>query len=120
VKAHSKKIDDVEMEIDKLSRKAVTASQKEQLNSLRQKLQELEAQQTEFQSFCTDAFKQIARFQVSDKHVNMKDLGRRVKIEVNRLQGALPIYAKKSAIIEAVKNNLTTLIVGSTGSGKST
>ena len=43
-----------------------------------------------------------------------------VMLELNRLNEALPIYAKKIEILEAIRNNRVTTLVGNTGIGKST
>ena len=40
--------------------------------------------------------------------------------ECNRLQAALPIYARRSEIIETILSHQVTILVGETGSGKST
>ena len=45
-----------------------------------------------------------------------KDFGR----ECSRFLKALPIYAKRRVIVDAVKNNQVVILIGQTGSGKST
>ena len=40
--------------------------------------------------------------------------------ENNRLVGSLPIYGKKTSLLEMIQNNRTSIVLGETGSGKST
>ncbi|XP_042221163.1 ATP-dependent RNA helicase DEAH12, chloroplastic-like [Homarus americanus] len=48
------------------------------------------------------------------------DIRLKLAIECNRLKSAFPIYARRSDIVDTVKSNQVSVIIGETGSGKST
>ena len=50
----------------------------------------------------------------------MVHLRRRFGVECKRLETALPIYARRTDIVEAVRGNAVCVVLGETGSGKST
>ncbi|KAI8791932.1 ATP-dependent RNA helicase DEAH12, chloroplastic [Biomphalaria glabrata] len=81
------------------------------------KIEELEKQKEEF-------LKQWEILNMTSVTRTLNDAGRtvmrQVGIECNRLKMALPMYARRQDIIEKVTSNQVSVILGETGSGKST
>ena len=91
--------------------------------ALKQKKEELELQQDEFQRFET----QVSSCLLDRKHQSLSHVKRTVEIlrtnvcrECRRLNAALPMYARKTTITDTVKENQVCVVLGETGSGKST
>ena len=93
---------------------------------VQQQIEECRHQENEFSEFCKTLLKSLKNLQDSapaarkplDERVTTmrKDFGR----ECGRFLKALPIYAKRRVIVETVQANQVTILVGETGSGKST
>ena len=89
--------------------------------ALESKLEELTLQRDEF----TIYHKRILeRIEALGKHTKPNDEVKKLRLEFGlecrKLTAALPIYARRSHIIDIVGNNSVTVILGETGSGKST
>ncbi|XP_021370464.1 ATP-dependent RNA helicase DEAH12, chloroplastic-like isoform X2 [Mizuhopecten yessoensis] len=125
---HKAKIDEVTEKLKKLKKSKDKFMSLEEYfvvdserQALKDKQEELELQQKEFQNFITSAhqkFVEMLDSAVCDKPAIsiMKAFG----VECNRLDKALPMYARRSDILDIVKNNQVSVIIGETGSGKST
>ena len=99
---------------------------KGQRTVLQQQLEECQLQENEFLEYCKTLLKVLKHLESSlpatrkpleEKVGTMrKDFGK----ECSRFLKALPIYAKRRVIVEAVQANQVTILIGETGSGKST
>ncbi|XP_060068718.1 uncharacterized protein LOC132548840 [Ylistrum balloti] len=93
----------------------------QQRNALEDKLKELQLQKLEFQNFIATVHHKLVGLQDSPLCEKpaveiMKAFG----VECNRLEKALPMYARRSDILDVVMKNQVSVIIGETGSGKST
>ncbi|XP_056015286.1 uncharacterized protein LOC125676304 isoform X1 [Ostrea edulis] len=94
---------------------------KSQKKALNYKIVELKQQQSEFQSYLSHTIQRIESFK--GEHVEEKEydyLLKRFDIECSRLEQALPIYARRTQIVDTILHNQVCIILGETGSGKST
>ena len=84
-------------------------------------IDELEAQKSEFE-WSTRLL--LARLRAVGHDATSTEttvqLRRRFGVECKRLETALPIYARRTDIVEAVRGNAVCVVLGETGSGKST
>ena len=84
-------------------------------------IHELEAQKSEFESSTRLL---LARLRAVGHDATSTEttvqLRRRFGVECKRLETALPIYARRTDIVEAVRGNAVCVVLGETGSGKST
>ena len=90
---------------------------------LKQKKDELQLQKDEFQRFktrITSCLLDQTCQPLSRIKDTIKELRSVVGRECQRLEAALPMYARKTAIIDTVKENQVCVVLGETGSGKST
>ena len=93
---------------------------------VQQQADECQHQKEEFEGYCKLLLEHLQHLELSapattkpleEKVATMrKDFGR----ECSRFLKALPIYAKRREIVEAVRNNQVVILIGETGSGKST
>ena len=93
---------------------------------VQQQLEECQHQEEEFSQYCKSLLENLqhlkssassARKPLEERVSTMrKDFGK----ECNRFLNALPIYAKRQDILKAVRANQVTILIGETGSGKST
>lgn len=91
--------------------------------ALMQTAKELNAQSKEFVQLTTELTRRAEQLRsVCDRDitVDLKEIEARFLREKERLTGGLPIYAEKTRIIEAIKENQVCIVLGETGSGKST
>ncbi|KAJ7373081.1 hypothetical protein OS493_014228 [Desmophyllum pertusum] len=91
--------------------------------ALKHKKDELQLQQDEFRRFEAQLSSRLdaQRHQPLPSVENtIKELRKAVGRECARLDAALPMYARKSKIIGLVKENQVCVVLGETGSGKST
>ena len=98
----------------------------EQRAVVQQQIEECRHQENEFSEFSKTLLKSLKHLQDTAPAAR-KPLNERVAtmrkhfgIECGRFLKALPIYAKRSVIVETVQANQVTILVGETGSGKST
>ena len=84
-------------------------------------IHELEAQKSEFESSTRLL---LARLRAVGHDATSTEttvqLRRRFGVECKRLETALPIYARRTDFVEAVRGNAVCVVLGETGSGKST
>ena len=91
--------------------------------ALRQKKDELQLQKDEFQRFktrITSGLLDKSCQSLSRVKGTIKELRTAVGRECHRLEAALPMYGRKTTIIDTVKENQVCVVLGETGSGKST
>ncbi|XP_060560623.1 uncharacterized protein LOC132720487 [Ruditapes philippinarum] len=125
---HDKKIRDVYenfSRVNELLKKGIHMSEFGKIfneqNAFKDKLQELERQRVEFLN-CIACMKSCLENLIThdkfEQEVNKirKEFG----VECRRLSVALPIYARREDILTAIRNNQVCIILGETGSGKST
>jgi ATP-dependent RNA helicase DHX8/PRP22 len=125
---HQDKIKTLEDKIAKL--KANTANISiEQLDIVMDEIKALEHQKNEkvqqkreFQMYCEMLHKEIneSEANILDIKPDLSLLKKKVEIECLKFHNALPIYAKRQYIIDAVTGSQVTILIGETGSGKST
>ena len=125
---HNKKVQEIVRRLEDLKvRKHISSSKYEIISSKREALKskklELELQGEEFARFGYHV-KDVLLAQVGKAHAGVekaiKNLRNYLGRECHRLDAALPMYAKKSLIIETIKDNQVCVVLGETGSGKST
>ncbi|XP_069135527.1 uncharacterized protein [Argopecten irradians] len=94
---------------------------RQELKALEDKLKELKLQKVEFQNFLATVHQIFVEIQNSPKcEKPAMDILKAFGVECNRLEKALPMYARRTDILDVVKNNQVSIIIGETGSGKST
>ncbi|GFU33438.1 ATP-dependent RNA helicase DEAH12, chloroplastic [Nephila pilipes] len=86
------------------------------------KLIELNEQKVTFLNFTQDIITKVKSIDITSETVDetLNNILRDFNRECNCLTSALPIYAKKNAILKKVKKHQVTIIRAETGSGKST
>ncbi|XP_078365786.1 uncharacterized protein LOC144650025 [Oculina patagonica] len=91
--------------------------------ALKHKKEELELQLEEFKRFeahITSSLDEQNCQPLSSVEKTIKELRKIFGRECHRLEASLPMYAKKTKIIDLVKENQVCVVLGETGSGKST
>lgn len=89
--------------------------------SLQDKISELETQEIEFKNSVQQIKDGILKFEgctIQQEYID--ELLRRYEIEYSRLEQALPIYAQRTRIVTTILKNQVCVLLGETGSGKST
>ncbi|XP_020627951.1 ATP-dependent RNA helicase DEAH12, chloroplastic-like isoform X2 [Orbicella faveolata] len=125
---HSKKIDGISGLLGRLRvLKPIRLEDYERICSereaLKQKKDELQLQKDEFQRFktqITSCLLDQSSQPLSRVKGTIKELRIAVGRECHRLEAALPMYARKTTITDTVKQNQVCVVLGETGSGKST
>jgi len=137
VARHHEKLSEVSQDLDKIdseSKSRKTVKDKKRLIDLEEydrrmgrkkplisKLKELQSQEVEFNKYMDRLQLQIIDLK---GNANLKraveTLRTEFKLELDRFTSALPMYARKTAIVDTVRNNRVSIILGETGSGKST
>ena len=126
IEKHQKKINEMQKELDKLKvTKHIPLHMYEKIRIEREavesKLEELKNQKEEFTIYHRRI---LDRIQPLEKHNKPKDKVNKLRLEFGqeclKLTSALPIYARRRHIIELVNGNPVSVILGETGSGKST
>ena len=85
------------------------------------KLNELNQQRKEFKLFLTNLKNRLDIIKFDDNfEVKVQELRKNLGVECNRLKCALPMYARRSDILDIVEKHQVCVILGETGSGKST
>lgn len=111
---------------DKLAQqRALSLDEHEKLvnekNAREDKLDELNQQRKEFKLFLTNLKKRLDIIKFDDNfEVKIQELRKNLGVECNRLRSALPMYARRSDILDVIKKHQVCVILGETGSGKST
>ena len=83
------------------------------------KFNELKQHRKEFQRFLNSMRKTLTTMDPSEKE-KMYDLRKSLGTECHRLETALPMYARRDDILTTIGNNQVSILLGETGSGKST
>eukprot|EP00105_Crassostrea_gigas_P035389 XP_019919537.1 PREDICTED: ATP-dependent RNA helicase DEAH12, chloroplastic-like [Crassostrea gigas] len=92
-----------------------------QRKALNDKLDELKQQKIEFQLCQSEVDKQVKSYK--EGNIESKDIDsvmKRFEVECSRLEQALPIYAKRTEIVDKILQSQVSIVLGETGSGKST
>ena len=85
------------------------------------KLNELSLQRKEFQSFLSSMRTKCETLKFDPKfETKLNELRKYLGVECHRLKCALPMYARRKDILNIVKDHQVSVILGETGSGKST
>ena len=85
------------------------------------KLSELNLQRKEFKLFLTSLKNKLDKIKFDPNfEVKVHELRKNLGVECNRLKCALPMYARRSDILDVVEKHQVCVILGETGSGKST
>lgn len=98
----------------------------EEKDAIKRKLDESHGQTRQFRNFYVHILQEISTLKQKIKltrvlnHQKFLKVKQSFKRESQRFSKALPIYARKKDILEVVKKNQVTVLVGETGSGKST
>ena len=90
---------------------------------IEQKITECERQYIEFNIFCDKLHQQVQVLEVDACITSMETISRTRKSfgrECNRFMEGLPMYAYREDIVKTILESTVTIIVGETGSGKST
>ncbi|GFR63949.1 ATP-dependent RNA helicase DEAH12, chloroplastic [Elysia marginata] len=93
------------------------ANSAQEVLTLMDKLRELESQKKEFEIRIENLKTLLGN---ATSHKDVENILRDCGIECKRLSAGLPMYARRSDLIEKVKSNQVSIILGETGSGKST
>ena len=125
LKVHKVKLNEIDEKMKKAYRKkrhlAELINITEERQALKQKQQELKKQKQEYYSFMSifqSTFEGI--FPSTHWQVEAAALEKRYQIEKNRLQSALPMYSQRTEIVKMIAENQVSILLGETGSGKST
>ncbi|NPA77114.1 MAG: DEAD/DEAH box helicase [Candidatus Diapherotrites archaeon] len=117
----SGKVKDVQRQIEQITNeKHSDLSVVEEINTLKGKINELKAQETEFLKAANSI---LAELNVDSKQPTsriLEDSRRRFGLEASKFSSALPMYARRSVIIDCIRANQVSVILAETGSGKST
>ena len=127
---HDKKIKEVEREIGRLpkgkKRKGMSLELFDEVEpkkkALNTKIAELKNQKREFFKFMEDFHEKIQALEETGSELSQKLTQLRTCFgrERRQLETALPIYARKTEIIETVRDSQVCVLLAETGSGKST
>lgn len=124
LRSHQEKKSDTERKISALSSKDDKSTQKHkeaEKEALTAKLEELNQQQGEFQMCLSKIINDVElRIGKSIDQEEFNALMNRFEVESTRLRQALPIFAKRSQIMDTILQSQVSIILGETGSGKST
>ncbi|CAC5386483.1 DHX8 [Mytilus coruscus] len=125
ISIHTSKIERIQERIDQNEREenefTEDSEQKDEIKALKSKLQEMNLQKTEFQGFLKCTIDKLDKVRESKKvELELKTIYLGFQVECTRLKNALPIYARRSDIVSMIKNNQVSVLLGETGSGKST
>ncbi|XP_071094097.1 uncharacterized protein [Haliotis cracherodii] len=123
---HMEKINVTSKNIESLSsNKHVTIDEYEakryEKDALKDKLEELKLQKEQFTTFMKSLESRLVSLWNNNTYAeHIDNLRRDFGVELCRLTSALPMYARRNDIIRTVEDNQVCVILGETGSGKST
>ncbi|XP_063398977.1 uncharacterized protein LOC134683600 [Mytilus trossulus] len=125
---HQGQIDSIKNRIDQTGYKKKGFMSMDEFNrvegevkALKSKLKEMDLQKKEFRDFlqCTiDKLEKVRKTKKIDSEIKM--IYSAFQVECARLSSALPMYARRTDIISMVTENKVSILLGETGSGKST
>ena len=130
--SHCKKLTELKKELrvlDERIRKRCTPAQFESISQERQSVQErvkeCSDQLMEFVHYCDQLIPKIERLRQSGAQSKggqacLQNMRKEFGLECSRFTKALPIYARRESILSTVKENQVSILIGETGSGKST
>ncbi|KAK6986598.1 hypothetical protein BgiMline_016250 [Biomphalaria glabrata] len=120
IQKHEQKIEEQTKRYKELSAKTSEDNSAE-LMALKDKMEEQQKQLKMFLDWNSELNKKLHNLEpTKTSEVEVIALSRKVGIECQRLNNALPMYARRQDIIEKVTSNQVSVILGETGSGKST
>uniref|UniRef100_A0A2C9JL94 RBR-type E3 ubiquitin transferase n=1 Tax=Biomphalaria glabrata TaxID=6526 RepID=A0A2C9JL94_BIOGL len=120
IQKHEQKIEEQKKRYKELSAKTSEDNSAE-LMALKDKMEEQQKQLKMFLDWNSELNKKLHNLEpTKTSEVEVIALSRKVGIECQRLDNALPMYARRQDIIEKVTSNQVSVILGETGSGKST
>ncbi|XP_005101073.3 ATP-dependent RNA helicase DEAH12, chloroplastic [Aplysia californica] len=121
---HKEKTQKLEESLATLKQKTskhLTDRDSDEILAVMDKLTEVTRQKKIFQERCTKLMDQLKDFSPSKKSSeDCKNLLQSISIECKRLSDALPMYARRNDIQHVISSNQISIIIGETGSGKST
>lgn len=125
ISEHKLQMEKIQERIDQTGREENELTEnselKEEIKALKSKLQEMNLQKTEFQGFLKCTIDKLEKVRESRKvELELKAVYLGFQVECTRLKHALPIYARRSDIVSMIKDNQVSVLLGETGSGKST
>ena len=94
-----------------------------EIKAINQRITECENQYDEFKNFCDELLQKLEVFEAEACNTSIETIGKSRKHfgrECNRYQSALPMYAYRNYITRTILQSNVTILVGETGSGKST
>ena len=98
----------------------------QQKNVINQQIEECELQCKEFDEYCSNILIELKCILTSDQLNNKSTEDRIIKlqakfgIECDKVSKALPMYARRQKILSTIAENQVCILIGETGSGKST
>ena len=99
----------------------VFRSKKKEKEALTSKQKEMENQDMEFKSFLSSMYDKLENLRHYDfDEEDLTQLETAFKMECERFSTGLPIYARRTDIVRLINENQASVILGETGSGKST
>ena len=125
---YDKEISDLKMSLSKVSKKKVLLDEYKNViaekDNIRKSIDECGLRKDAFLAFCVELEEDIKE-QLHSTSQSMalracEVLQRKFERECQRYEIALPIYARRSEILKIVHNHQTCVLIGETGSGKST
>lgn len=127
---HQKKISQLENEIDLVKAEITKVSFDEKLDKLFGNIKALEDQISEklqqkreyeiYYQLLHESINELEAKKAACLESEISQIERKVEIECRRFENPLPIYAKRQFILDEVFGNQVVIIIGETGSGKST
>ena len=99
-----------------------------QKNTIKQQIEECTLRSNEFNKYCDNILAELKCILTSDQdQLNSKSMEDRViklqakfGIECHKFSKALPMYARRQKILSTIAENQVSILIGETGSGKST
>ena len=125
LKVHKAKLNKIDKKMKKAQRKkkhlAELSNITEEREALKQKQQELKKQKEEYLSFMSIFQRKFMSIHKSTRWpMEAAAFEKRYQIEKERLQSTLPMYSKRTEIVKMISENQVSILLGETGSGKST
>ncbi|XP_071134146.1 uncharacterized protein [Mytilus edulis] len=112
---------DEKSQTDSIEASNISHRAKQEIDALQDKLTELKLQKKEFKDFITCMDEMLKKHKSSKKSNSAMNLVySEFQIECKHLKSALPMYARRNQIVSTVTENQVSIIIGETGSGKST
>ncbi|KAL8609439.1 hypothetical protein ACOMHN_006626 [Nucella lapillus] len=124
VRKNTQKYEKIQRQIDeerpKVRNLKTHDAAREMIRQLEQKQVDHQQLLEEFKAFRDQLKTQLQSVDVNDFSKDLKALRDRFKRDCDRMEAALPIYGKRREILQAVQEYQVSIVLGETGSGKST